>query len=484
MQTIAIANHKGGSGKTTTAVNLAACLAEMQYQILLIDLDPQSHASLSFGIEIEKTERSVFWAMGQPASDRALLAEIAMPVAKGLSLVPSAPLSIAAEEELMKRPNRLLRLRELITQVPKYDFVLIDCPPALGILTCNAFMASEVALLPVETSFYAMNGVGRALEILNELEAEFGHKVHHMAVATLFDRRTALARDILEELRRFFRGALLETVIRQSIHLREAASRGQPVTAYAPSSKGCRDYCDLTEEFLQRLESSEQPDVNASTEEIILLGQMYGGSRETIDRMREAGYTTLDAIRRADAKKLASHTGLSQHVARQLIRHAVRLQGFPTRSAAGMLEVPTAPTPAVHSVAARAASTASTTHHNDPSDDFDMGDESEEITEVQPVQEVGSIVASAITALTANELLHNEMMEGGTVAGEIFSPVVVGPTGVVTPIRPIPAPTAALPDYPVPYASYAELLRNESPEISTATTPEAGGTAAMQDEPS
>lgn len=328
MHTVAIANHKGGSGKTTTAVNVAACLAEMQYQVLLIDLDPQSHASLSFGIEISREEQSIFWAMSQPAGERAWLAEIATPVGKGLALIPSAPLSIQHEEELMRRENRLFRLRELIQQVPKYDFVVIDCPPALGILTCNAFMASDSVLLPVETSFYAMNGVGRALDILDELQQTYGTRPKHLAVATLFDRRTSLARDILEELRRFFRGAMLETVVRQSIHLREAASHGTPITSYAPSSRGCRDYCDLTEEFLQRI-AVRQEERTACSEEVVLLGQMYGEARETLDRLRESGYVTLESLRHAEPKKLAHVSGVTMHTARQLIRHAARLQGFP-----------------------------------------------------------------------------------------------------------------------------------------------------------
>lgn len=329
MHTIAVANHKGGSGKTTTAVNLAACLAEMQYQVLLIDLDPQSHASLSFGIEIEKTDKSIFWAMRQSNDDRAWLAEIAMPVAKGLSLVPSAALPISQEEAMMTRPNRLLRLRELISQVPKYDYVVIDCPPALGILTCNAFMASKTVLLPVETSFYAMNGVGRAIEVLDGLYTSYSHKTRHLAVATLFDRRTALARDILEELRRLFRGNLLETVIRQSVHLREAASHGQPITAYAPSSRGCRDYCELAEEFLQRTGAVDVAERPACADEVILLGQMYGNSRETIDHLRASAYTSLEKMQQAETKKLAQAAGVNAHTAKQMIRHAAKLQQFP-----------------------------------------------------------------------------------------------------------------------------------------------------------
>lgn len=348
MHTITIANHKGGSGKTTTAVNMAACLAEMQYQVLLIDLDPQSHASLSFGVEIAQEDRSIFWAMGQKQSDRAWLAEIAIPVGRGLALIPSAPLPIHEEEALMARKNRLFRLRELVQQVDqKYDFAVIDCPPALGILTCNAFMASQSAILPIETSFYAMNGVGRALEVIADLETRYNHTIRQIAVATLFDKRTSLARDILEELRRYFRGAMTETVIRQSIHLREAASHGQPITLYAPSSRGCRDYCEMTEEFLQRI-AGEQPKNGDCSEEVVLLGQMYGGGRETIDQLRKAGFTTLESIRRAQAKKMGQQVGVSAHVARQMIRHAARMQLFPEREGptpvSGRLTVDNAPT--------------------------------------------------------------------------------------------------------------------------------------------
>lgn len=329
MRTIAIANHKGGSGKTTTAVNLSACLAEMKYQVMLIDLDPQSHATLSFGIELADDEPSVFWAMQQPPSERAYLAEIARPVAKNLSLVPSSRLPLSEEEAMLGRDNRLIRLRELIGQVAtRFDFVIIDCPPALGILTQNAFMASQSVVLPVETSFYAMNGVSRVLDTFEELARFHHHKVEYWAVATLFDKRTALSRDILEELRRFFRNNMLETVIRLSIHLREAASHGEPVTVYANTSRGCQDYCDLAEEFLIKVAHRGEEPVECS-EEVILLSQIYGNGRETLEALRQRGITSLAKLRNADPSKLGNHLGLTVHAARQMISHAARLHNFP-----------------------------------------------------------------------------------------------------------------------------------------------------------
>ncbi len=329
MRTIAIANHKGGSGKTTTAVNLSACLAEMKYQVLLIDLDPQSHATLSFGLELGDDEPSIFWAMQEPASERAYLAELARPVAKNLSLVPSSRLPLSQEEALLSRDNRLTRLRELIGQVAtKFDFVIIDCPPALGILTQNAFMASQSVILPVETSFYAMNGVSRVLDTFEELARFHHHKVEYWAVATLFDKRTALSRDILEELRRFFRNNMLETVIRLSIHLREAASHGEPVTVYANTSRGCQDYCDLAEEFLIKVAHRGEEPLECS-EEVILLAQIHGNGRETLEALRQRGITSLSKLRNADANKLAHHLGLTVHATRQMITHGARLHNFP-----------------------------------------------------------------------------------------------------------------------------------------------------------
>lgn len=329
MRTIAIANHKGGSGKTTTAVNLSACLAEMKYQVLLIDLDPQSHATLSFGIELGDDEPSVFWAMQEPASERAYLAELARPVAKNLSLVPSSRLPLSQEEALLSRENRLTRLRELIGQVAtKFDFVIIDCPPALGILTQNAFMASQSVILPVETSFYAMNGVSRVLDTFEELARFHHHKVEYWAVATLFDKRTALSRDILEELRRFFRNNMMETVVRLSIHLREASSHGEPVTVYANTSRGCQDYCDLAEEFLIKVAHRGEEPVECC-EEVILLAQIHGNGRETLEALRQRGITSLGKLRNADAGKLAHHLGITVHATRQMITHAARLHNFP-----------------------------------------------------------------------------------------------------------------------------------------------------------
>jgi len=251
MFTIAVANQKGGSGKTTTAVNLAACLAEKNHKVTLVDLDPQSQATTYFRLDEQGVETSIFDVMmgRQLKIDNALIK-----INDNLSIVPSRLMSHDSEAELYMQPKRLYRLNEVLSGVKNgADYTVIDCPPNLGLLTYNALLASNAVLLTVETSFLALHGVSRLLEAIDEVKRKHNHTVGLFALATMYDTRTRYAQEVLEDMRGFFKNQMLKTVIRRNVRLTEAASIGLPVCEYRPSSYGAEDYAALAAEIDRRV---------------------------------------------------------------------------------------------------------------------------------------------------------------------------------------------------------------------------------------
>jgi len=247
MFTIAVANQKGGCGKTTTAVNLAACLAEMKRSVALIDLDPQSQATTHFRIDEQGVQTTVFDVM---LGRQLTLDKACVPVNDKLSIVPSKLLTHDGETELLMLPRRLFRLRDsLETIAGTTDYAIIDCPPNLGLLTYNALLASNAVLLTVETSFLALHGVSRLLEVVDEVQRKHNHTLGLMALATMYDTRTRYAQEVLEDMRGYFRNQMLGTIIRRNVRLTEAASVGLPVNEYRPSSYGALDYVALAKEI-------------------------------------------------------------------------------------------------------------------------------------------------------------------------------------------------------------------------------------------
>lgn len=251
MFTIAVANQKGGSGKTTTAVNLAACLAARKRRVAIIDLDPQSQATTYFRLDEQGVDTSVFDVMmGTELS----LSNARVTVGDNLSIVPSRILSHDSEAQLLMQPRRLFRLKDSMESLQNdTDYAVIDCPPNLGLLTYNALLAADVALLTVETSFLALHGVSRLLEVIDELKCKHNHNLGLMAVATMFDTRTRYATEVLEDMRGYFKQQMLKTVIRRNVRLTEAASIGLPVRDYRPTSYGAEDYAALAAEIDRRV---------------------------------------------------------------------------------------------------------------------------------------------------------------------------------------------------------------------------------------
>ncbi len=245
---IAISNHKGGVGKTTTVVNLAAGLASFNRKVLAVDLDPQANLTFSFGIS--KVETSIYDAL----KGNAPLPIIN--VKENLDITPSSLDLAGAEMELNAEAGREYIFKELIEPVrDKYDYILVDCPPSLGLLTINAFTAADEIIIPIQAHFLAIKGLTKILEVISKVKRRLNPKVEITGVIiTLYDKRKVLHRDVEETIKTYFQDKVYNTKIRENIALAEAPAQGQDIFQYQASSRGAEDYYNLTLEFLARHE--------------------------------------------------------------------------------------------------------------------------------------------------------------------------------------------------------------------------------------
>ena len=244
MRTIAIVNQKGGCGKTTTTVNLGGALEADGHRVLVVDLDPQAHATLALGVDPDELDENLYEVLAEPGAE-ARLASVVVPVSEGLHLAPSSIVLSALEQKLAaeRQDSRTQRLHDAIASLDgQYDFVLIDCPPNVGLLTFNALRAAGEVIIPLEASFFAIDGVQKLLETIGLLSDRIGHDVDIRILPTLYDGRTRYARQTLADIRELFKDLCFDAVIRQNVKLREAARNGRPISRYAPSANGARDY--------------------------------------------------------------------------------------------------------------------------------------------------------------------------------------------------------------------------------------------------
>jgi chromosome partitioning protein len=248
---IAIANQKGGVGKTTTAINLGASLAANDLRILLIDSDPQGNATTGLGVSKGDDRATLYNVL---LGDTDIASAIVHTEFEGLDLIPSDKNLVAANLELIDAQNRELRLRDKLQPVRGlYQYVLIDCPPALDLLTINALIAADSILIPIQCEFFALEGVSQLMDTIERIRAAFGNRLEVEGVLlTMYDERMNLTRQVEQDLREFFEQGVFRTVIPRSVRLAEAPSFGKPILAYDVRSRGAESYIQLAKEILER----------------------------------------------------------------------------------------------------------------------------------------------------------------------------------------------------------------------------------------
>jgi chromosome partitioning protein len=248
---VAIANQKGGVGKSTTAVNLGAAIAELGRKVLVIDLDPQGNASTGLGVDPGRRQVGTYQVMSQGAPARTAIVETSVP---GVWAVPSTIDLAGAEVELVGQFSREMRLTRAIEEVaPTFDFVLLDCPPSLGLLTVNALTAADELIVPIQCEYYALEGLGQLLRNVRLIQQNLNPKLRLTGIVlTMYDSRTKLSEQVVGEVKRYFGSRVYDTVIPRTVRLSEAPGFGMPITTYDPRSKGAKSYRRLAREVLER----------------------------------------------------------------------------------------------------------------------------------------------------------------------------------------------------------------------------------------
>ena len=253
---ISIANQKGGVGKTTTAVNLSACVASKGKKVLLIDVDPQGNASSGLGVSADEN-KSVYNVI---VDDIQIKDTIKPTMIKNLKVCPANINLAGAEIELVSMVSRETRLKDAIDSIrDEYDYIFIDCPPSLGLITLNSFTASDSVLVPIQCEYYALEGLGQLINTINLVKKHLNKSIKvEGVVLTMFDSRTNLSTQVGEEVEKYFGNKVFQTIIPRNIRLSEAPSHALPINLYAPDSKGAETYKKLAKELLKLNEKGDK----------------------------------------------------------------------------------------------------------------------------------------------------------------------------------------------------------------------------------
>jgi chromosome partitioning protein len=297
MRVIASANQKGGCGKTTTAINLSSSLSLKGQKVLLIDFDPQAHATMGLNVKASDLDKTIYDVITPKKNGLLGIEDILIPVKDNFDLAPSSLILSAFEQELSGLEGREDRLFQAIQPLKEqYDFIVIDCPPSIGHLSFNALRACDEVIIPIDMSLFSLRGVAKLIEIIILLKDEIGHDIKSRALITMYDRRTRYSRTVLEKVQAEFGDNVFDTVIRYNIRLRETADLGLPVGDYDKNAIGHMDYENLAEEVIRSGETRTYQNLNTSnaaqdmlqkTEEYIDTAAELPQDESTISEMEE-----------------------------------------------------------------------------------------------------------------------------------------------------------------------------------------------------
>ena len=252
---ICIANQKGGVGKTTTAINLAASLAVSERRTLIVDCDPQGNATTGVGIDKSTVSNSLYQGLIGESSPEALIVDTDI---AALKIIPALVDLIGFDVEMMTARNREMALKQLLAAIEnRFDYILLDCPPSLSLLTVNAMTAAKSLLIPLQCEFYALEGLGQLIQTMNRIKNALNPGLHICGIVlTMFDKRTNLSYQVAEEAEKYFRDLVYETAVPRNVRLGEAPSFGKPILLYDVNSAGAESYFNLAKEVIQTHENS------------------------------------------------------------------------------------------------------------------------------------------------------------------------------------------------------------------------------------